>query len=143
MSSRISSPSTSSLQSTTPSVSSTAPLRASAPRKDYFAAFGSLQSTYGMGVGPSGQLASSSAPAPKKSSSQSSPFGHSSIPPSTTPQSHFATTPQKDHSAAFGSLRTTYGMGVGQSRPLSTSSVPAPKKSSIQSSIDIVVSCRE
>ncbi|KDQ25732.1 hypothetical protein PLEOSDRAFT_1113554 [Pleurotus ostreatus PC15] len=137
MSSRISSPSTSTLQSTAPSVSSTAPLRASASRtqKDYYAAFGSLQSTYGMCIGQSGQLASSSTPAPKprtKASSQSSPLRHPSIPSSTMPQSHSTT--KKDYSAAFGSLQSTYGMGVGQIRQLSTSSVPAPKKSSLQSS---------
>ncbi|KAF7422521.1 hypothetical protein PC9H_010677 [Pleurotus ostreatus] len=138
MSSRISSPSTSTLQSTAPSVSSTAPLRASASRtqKDYYAAFGSLQSTYGMCVGQSGQLASSSAPAPTprtKPSSQSSPLGHPSIPSSTMPQSHSTT--KKDYSAAFGSLQSTYGMGVGQIRQLSTSSVPAPEKSLQSSSL--------
>ncbi|KAF9489377.1 hypothetical protein BDN71DRAFT_1512179 [Pleurotus eryngii] len=127
MPSRISSPSTSSLRI------ETAPLRASASPKDYSAA-GSLQSTYGVYVGQSGQLASSSAPAQKprtKPPPQSSPLGHSSIPLSTMHQSHSTT---KDSSTAFGSLQSTYWMGVGKSRQLSTSSVLAPKKPSSQSS---------
>ncbi|KAF4590182.1 hypothetical protein EYR40_009419 [Pleurotus pulmonarius] len=114
-----SSPSTSSLQSTIPSVSSTTPLRASTSRKDFSAAFGSLQSMYGMGGGQSGQLAP---PVPKprmKAPLQSSPIAHSST-PSNTPKSPSATATQKDYSAAFGSLQSTYG--IGGSRPLSTSS---------------------
>lgn len=110
-----SSPSTSSLQSTTSSASSTIPLRSSVARKDYSAAFGALQSTYGMGAG---QL-SSSMPIPKTKPFQlGSLFRHSARPLPTVPDSHstenMTSRPSrspKDYEAAFGALSSSQGLG--------------------------------
>ncbi|KAJ8690500.1 hypothetical protein PTI98_011925 [Pleurotus ostreatus] len=113
-----SSPSTSSLQLTTSSASSTIPLRSSVARKDYSAAFGALQSTYGMGAG---QL-SSSMPTPKTKPSKpfqlGSLFRHSARPLPTVPDSHSTenTTARpskspKDYEAAFGALSSSRGLG--------------------------------
>ena len=87
---------------------------------------------YGMGGGQSGQLAPPVPQLRMKAPLQRSPIVHSSTPPSNTPKSRSATATQKDYSAAFGSLQSTYG--IGGSRPLSTPS-STPETCSTQSSI--------
>ncbi|KAJ7777383.1 hypothetical protein B0H16DRAFT_956022 [Mycena metata] len=103
--------STTSLASTT-TVSSRAPLTGSAEKKDFQAAFASLQSTYGFAA---------SAPTPvlkKKSTSNSSPTTTSTTTPAV--RAVHASTP-KDFQSAFANLQSTYGFG-------GSAPMPIPKK---------------
>ncbi|KAJ7777384.1 hypothetical protein B0H16DRAFT_1301762 [Mycena metata] len=102
--------STTSLVSTT-TVSSRAPLTGSAEKKDFQAAFASLQSTYGFAA---------SAPTPvlkKKSTSSSTVPTVSAV---RTPTAT-ATATTKDFQSVFADLQSTYGFG-------GSAPMPVPKK---------------
>ncbi|KAL0952637.1 hypothetical protein HGRIS_006883 [Hohenbuehelia grisea] len=130
MSSSSSYPSTSSLLSCT-SHASAQPLRPSSAHKDFSAAFGSLQTSYGLG-GIS-KLPSSSSPMPKKqsklrnffrpSTSPSSPSfdSPSSLPssrPSTSNPEISSSASPRDFEAAFATLSGSYGfVGASPSLP--------------------------
>ncbi|KAJ7777396.1 hypothetical protein B0H16DRAFT_956336 [Mycena metata] len=94
--------STTSLVSTT-TVSSRAPLTGSAEKKDFQAAFASLQSTYGFAA---------SAPTPvlkkKSTSSTATPAVRAST----------STAPTKDFQSAFADLQSTYGFGGSAPMPV-------------------------
>ncbi|KAJ6478534.1 hypothetical protein C8R47DRAFT_1323020 [Mycena vitilis] len=108
--------STASLVSNT-SVSSRTPLTRPATQKDYQAAFGNLQSTYGFGgsglyYGVGGSALS---PLPKQNK-PASPKRSKNSP--TAPATGASTKTTKNFQAAFGNLQSTFGFGGAVPSPV-------------------------
>ncbi|KAJ7643370.1 hypothetical protein DFH06DRAFT_1426346 [Mycena polygramma] len=108
--------STASLVSNT-SVSLRTPLTRPAPQKDYQAAFGNLQSTYGFGgsglyYGVGGSALS---PVPKQIKSTSSKRAKRSP---TAPATDVSLKVTKNFQAAFGNLQSTFGFGGAAPSPI-------------------------
>ncbi|CAL1717353.1 unnamed protein product [Somion occarium] len=109
------------MQSTYPStttlnsVDSSTPLKNRPLSKDYFAAFGSLQSSFGLGGRAPGNSSRSSST--KKISVRTQASRTNSPPVSQTSSSG-----TKDYEAAFGSLSSDFGFGASTPSPLHRSS---------------------